>query len=77
MTFKNLKAFEEWLHNHEEIDILEISPPEDENRYVTIHNLRDTDPIHLAEVFVSAYDTGLHFGAFFADRYNGSITFYE
>lgn len=77
MTFDNIESFTEWLLDLEEVDVQETHAPGDDNKYVTVENLRNTPGVVVAEVFTSAYDTGLHFGGFFADRYDGQITFRE
>lgn len=77
MTFQNFDEFLDWLLGIDEITVLETSFPQDSNNYVTLEDLRDTNPIILVEVLVSAYDSGYHFGAFFADRYNGMLTIRE
>lgn len=80
MTYQNFNDFKEKLLELDKegiIDIYEINFPEDSPKYITIKNISETNPIHIVEVMLWAYDSGFHFGSFFSDRYGGCLTISE
>lgn len=75
MTFTEFESFKEWLlEDVDEIDVQEINLP-GEPQYVTIESIRDSPSLNVAEVIITAHDSGFHIGTFFADRYDGELTF--
>lgn len=73
MTLENLNVHEfmEILEDYESITIQETNI---EGTYVTIEDIQSSDPLELVEIMLLAYDSGLHLGAFHADRYGGALT---
>ena len=76
MTFNTFHDFQDWCINNEKIDVMEINIPGDK-KYVTIHNLENTNPLIVAELLITAMDSDFYIGTFHADRYNGVIDIHE
>jgi hypothetical protein len=76
MTFNTFHKFQDWCINNEEIDVMEINFPGDK-KYVTIHNLEDTNSLIVAEIVITAMDSDFYIGAFHANKYNGVIDIHE
>lgn len=74
MTFKNIREFTEFLIETEGVTVQETNP---EGSYVTIEDISNSDPLVIAEVIITAHDSGFTIGSFFADRYDGEVTFYQ
>ena len=67
-------TFTEHCHTVDDIDVQETNP---EKTYITVEGLDDTPPLVVAELFTFAHDCDVHTGSFFADRYGGTVTFYQ
>lgn len=75
MTFTNFESFVKFLYKSEEITLQETHAPGDRDKFATVEDLENTDPLHVAEMLISAQDSGFHVGSFFEDEYGGTITF--
>ena len=74
MTFTTFDSFTKWCKNVEELDVLDNHPEKDQ---IILQNLQDTDTLVVIEALISAYDSGFHFGAYFAKQDGGSLVIYE
>lgn len=77
MTFTTFKAFGEWCVDNEHIDVMEKDLETNTNPHVTIHNINETSGQYIAEVLISAYDSGFIFGYFSVEENNGVLDIYE
>jgi len=69
----NPDTFIEYVLENDEIDVREVST---ENQSICVENIADTDPLHVAEMFVIASDCQMRVGPFSTEDSNGTVRFY-
>lgn len=75
MTFTDFRTFVEFLFETEGVYVQEMEGRNPD--WVTIESIEDMDPLLIAEVIITAHDSGFYIGTFDATRYGGELTFYE
>ena len=72
----NWETFIEECFNDDRITVQETN---EEKSFITIENVKNTDPAALAMLYALAQDCGVYVGATYVDEcntYDGTVTFY-